>query len=319
MIHDYAVQPEELFSPNGLWQRHTDLGVACGRIITDFPGMNWLEDAKQQLDANDHAIGTRAHRTLDEWRCNLQKKGTLRRRPDFVPASESSDWATTVGRENRSRPFQAIICNDEQLFPGCNNVIRKLDIDLGHERWKVPKNVPVRRVVDSVAAVMRPLAAMSHDLLFVEPYFAKRTDACGAIAKIIAQAQNDTYPLRHVEVHTECKDGQTLTSAKENITDHFPGLLQKYWMKSEKLKVTVKFRSRLHDRCLLTELGGISLSAGFDHAQRKPDQKADLMDEDFWLEQQCEYNAREMYYRKFDRNLQKKLCGVVTDCLEVEF
>ncbi len=319
MIHDYAVQPEELFSPNGLWQRHTDLGVASGRIITDFPGMNWLKDAEQQLAANYHAMGTRSHAKLDEWLCNLQKKGTLRRRPDCMPASGSSNWVTTVGRENRSRPFRAIICNDEKLFPGCNNVIRKLDVDLGHERWKVPRNVPVRRVVDSVAAVMHPLAAMSHDLLFVEPYFAKRTYACGAIAKIIAQAQNNTYPLRYVEVHTECKDPQNMKSAKENIEDHFPGLLQKYRTKKEKWTLTVKFRSNLHDRCLLTELGGISLSAGFDRAEAKPDQKADLMDEDFWLEQQCEYNEREMYYRKLNGNRQRRLCGVVTDSLEIEF
>jgi len=319
MIHDYAVQPEELFSPNGLWQRHADLGVASGRIIADFPNMNWLQDAQTQLDVNYHAMGTRAQRTLDEWLCNLHKKGTLRRRPDFVPPSESSDWVTTVGRENRARPFRAIICNDEQLFPGCNNVIRKLDVDLGHERWKARKNVPVRRVVDSVAAVMHPLAAMSQDLLFVEPYFALRTGACGAIAKIIAQAQNNTYPLRYVEVHTECKDSQTLKSAQNNIEDHFPRLLQIYGVKREKWRLIVKFRSYLHDRCLLTEIGGISLSAGFDHAQKKADQKADLMDEDFWLEQQCEYNESEMYYRKFDSNLQKKLCGVVTDSLDVEF
>ena len=61
------------------------------------------------------------------------------------------------------------------------------------------------------------------------------------------------------------------------------------------------------------------MSAGFDHAQKKPDQKADLMNEDFWLEQQCEYNEREIHDRKFDGNLQKKRCGLVTDRFDVEF
>jgi hypothetical protein len=319
MIYDYAIQPEALVAINGLWQRHADLGVSSGRVIAEVPGESWRESVSKQLDAFDPAIiGTQGYRKLEDWLCNLAKNGTLRRRPQESSATATADWIATVCAENQRLPFRAIVSNNKGLFPGCDNVINKTDIDLAHERWQVPRSVEVRRQINSIAAVMKPLATLSHDLLFVDPFFARRTDAFGAIAKIIAEAQNATFPLRYVEVHTEVKESQTMKCAKQNIRDTFPEMMHHFGVKKEKWKLTVRIRSRLHDRFLMTDLGGISLSAGFDDAVRRPTQIATLLEEQLWLNRQMEYNTRDLEYVK-SKSDRKAICGAVEDELEIEY
>ncbi len=132
------------------------------------------------------------------------------------------------------------------------------------------------KVIGVIASALRPLAEFSQDLLFVEPYFAMKTEAFGAIAKVIVESQNETYPLRNIEVHTELKNGQSMNSGIENIRDYFSILMRQHKMSSQQSKLKVMFRTKLHDRFFLTELGGIKLSAGFDEAKKKPDQEADL-------------------------------------------
>ena len=314
MIYDYAIQPETLFAPNGLWQHHADLGIASGRVIADVAGESWRKNAETHLAAIYHTIGTRGHRKLDEWLCNLAKNGTFRRRPIDTHSPESTDWISAVREANQRRPFSAIVSEHQNHFSDCGNVISKLDIDLAHERWYVPRSVLVRRRVDSIASALCPLAEISQDLLFVEPYFAIRTEAFGAIAKVIVESQNESYPLRNIEVHTELKEGQTMESGIENIRDCFPTLMRQHKMSTQQSRLKVMIRTKLHDRFFLTELGGIKLSAGFDEARKKPDQEADLLTEHQWLHRWREYNTREMDYVESPIRA-ASLCGAV----DVEF
>ena len=316
MIYDYAIQPECLFAQNGLWHHHKDLGIASGRVIAEVAGGNWRETAEKHLAAIYHTIGMRGHRKLDEWLCNLAKSGTFRRRPIDPRTPESSDWISAVREANQRHPFSAIVSENQDQFPECTNVINKLDVDLAHSLWYVPRGVLVKRQVDSIACALRPLAEISQDLLFVEPYFALQTQAFGAIAKVIVESQNESYPLRNVEVHTELKDGQTLSSGVENIRDCFSALMRKHKISSHQPNFKVMFRTKLHDRFFLTELGGIKLSAGFGEA-KKPDQEADLLTEQQWLHRWREYNTREMDYVEAPTS-RASLCGAVDAEFELD-
>jgi hypothetical protein len=316
MLYHYAVDPETLFAKNGLWNHHAAFGIASGRVIADVGGENWRQMAQQHLSAIYHEIGTQGLRKMDEWLCNLAKSGTYRRRHLDVGLPESGDWISTVRTANQRSPFRAIVSNSGERFLNAENVISKAAVDLGDERWNVQRGVTIKRQVQSIASALTPLAQISQDLLFVEPFFAKRTEAFGAIAKIIADAENAVYPLRHVEVHTELKDGQTQASGIQSIRDSFPMLFRKYKNSMNMPRLKVLFRKRLHDRFLLTELGGIKLSAGFDEA-KKPDQDADLLTGQQWLHRWIEYNTREIDYIANDKR-RESLCGTVDFEFEVD-
>ncbi len=281
MIHEYALEPELVATwtdPSICRSFKENFGLGQGRVVSQYPE-HWnhlVRDASR--GNNDLAQNDLAQKRLVELLVHLSEQ--MVRRSDAQWDGKSTSWLENAECEHKRRPFHAILArtNPKSLA----HVLTECEIG-DSALWKVGHGRHVKRNAVEMAEVVAPMLECSSDVIFVDPYFRPgvqkwRRPFKAFLERMVRQRPSE-MPTR-IEVHTSNKFDDDKTDK------FFRGKCDAKLHKCvpEEMKVLVRRLKqkqngeKLHNRYILTDLGGVTFGIGLDEGNEGETDDITLMD-----------------------------------------
>ena len=285
MIHEYALEPELVAT----WGNRHDyryfvekVGLGQPRIVSRYP-KRWARLVWRAFRSENELERARIVELL-------QRLGErmVHRRGYLWDAGRA--WSENVRAEHARVPFHAILARGNP--DGHGQVLVGGELSEATALWGVPRAMTiVRRAVDMAAAVAAMLR-IAEVVVFVDPYFVPGKNpyrqTLRAFLGAAVNARGVDGPLR-VEVHTAANEDETLAAFQAECQARLP----QYVPVGMRLKV---FRlearqpgEQLHNRYILTDVGGVLFGAGLD-------ERLDGATDDLHLMDRAQYEARWQQY-----------------------
>ena len=274
MICEYALEPELVATWHQLeLYRHfierfgfrDEDGSATGRVVARYPS-NWKKrvwatfDAESEQSAEYFAKRRRVEILLEKlWR-------THARRSDSVWEDQCT-WLENAEEENRHRPFHAILALDN---PRDNSqVVRGDDVLPGlppPPLWNVPREIPVQRTSASIATHLKPMLRCATRILFVDPYFrALKPRWQNPLREFLKTICGSSCEVT-LEFHTSVcyKEAPSWGFFRSECEQYLPRLIPRGFTLTVRRWDNRQNGERLHDRYILTDIGGVQFGVGLD-------------------------------------------------------
>lgn len=264
MFHEYAVEPTLLSS----WDRTRffldALGPWKGRFLAKYP-RHWKRMVHRALDCPD----VEKKRIVERLAKLDTRVFSARKSADY--RGECS-WLENATSEHSREPFRAIIALHALRTP---HVIDGTEVDDGHDLWRVETGQLVRRRPEVFAQKLRLLLVASTRLMLIDPYFrADQPDKTGPLIAFCRAAPS----LVAVDVHFS-DEPRGYSACMNDASRVLPGLLPQ--------GVKVKLHcwnerpggARLHNRFLLTEIGGVQFGDGIETGTAGQEDRVSILDE----------------------------------------
>lgn len=264
MLHEYAVDPEDLGRLGPMWVLMEQVSVAHGRVIADFP-KSWFRLVYEAMDrANCPDVERLAiEKRMIRLRSALARLGGQR---EF----SGSSWYEAAIRAHAMSKFRAIISErgDETQCVALKPTHATTD----HPLWHVSTGKVIPRTASAIAESVAPLGRISKHFLFVDPYLCGDDNRMRVVLAILKASAADQRPLERVELHVWRNAGNLPTfgsQIKRGLAElKRPISIQVF--KWDQLPAG----DNMHARYFLTERGGIRCDYGF--AVGQPGQTTDV-------------------------------------------
>lgn len=289
MIYEYALEPELVVT----WGDRERCGYfidkfgfdrqgeATGRVISQYPE-DWQERVKETLKETPLTV-------IEKKRIEELLKHITKKQPKVTRFYTSISWDSEKSwlenaeaeQENTSRPFHAILACENPR--GIQNVILGDSIypiepgDRPSPLWHESRSRIICRSADAMATCLEPMLRCATLILFIDPHFRandkKWTDPLKQFLDII---WNGRHYVK-IEYHT------SIDRSASPTWEHFRRECEKYLPRLVPPSCTLTVRcwkkhgdsEKLHNRYILTDIGGVLLGTGFDEDdQDEDDQKA---------------------------------------------
>lgn len=277
MVREFAVEPE-LFASKSVAQRILDeFGVHRGRLIAQYP-KNWLGLAL----ASCRSCSKPAERKYLEDRIIQSRRPKLARRKRKMPNEHSHlVWLASAEKFNDEvERFHAIVATGNPRSH--QDVLVESDLDEDNPRWAVDTGVPVPRRAAEMANLLLPLVRNARDLVIVDPYFAPESrNHQETLWELLGAARVYMENLLRVELHLNYED-----SVRDKQNYDFRDVClekQKYFVPAGTRLSCFRWHERstgeeLHDRYVLTDLGGVQIGAGLGEKKTGATTRMSLLD-----------------------------------------
>ena len=267
MLHEYAVDPELVAT----WvDRRTGryfldkFGLGSPRIISGYPRKHWKKlvwIAGRERRHDDVEL-----KRLQELVKNLSEVMVKRRDAVWNPERE---WLDNALEEHRRASFRAIVARGNPA--GHSAILVADDLERTTPLWNPPRGVTVARKASAIADAVGDMLRAATDIVFVDPYFAPHRrrflevlDAC--FGKCF-EGRAAGPPRIRIFTSSDEKNG-TFKFFKEKCSNHLPRTLPADQEATiRRLQERRPAGEKLHNRYILTELGGVSFGTGLDTEQ----------------------------------------------------
>ena len=265
MIHEYALEPELVASWHDRMRGRffiDKFGFDTGRVVARYP-KNWKRQVWEAFDQTFEGSSgekEKARGRIEE----LIKQFTIPMTKRSGTPDDSPHWLVNAEKEHERKPFHAILAHDN---PRQNaNVMLENDIlDRKTERWDAPGTMTIPRTAEEIANCVAPMLRCATKVLFIDPYFRANEERFRKpLAAFLRIVDTRTSKIT-IEIHTADRDtAPSWEVFQKECQDKLPAVIP------EGLTLTVhrwKEREdgeRLHNRYILTDIGGVSFGTGLD-------------------------------------------------------
>ena len=275
MICEYALEPELVAT----W--HTDLhfshfikhfgfdpddGRATGRVVAQYPS-KWKKRVWDAFYANS---GQSAQDFTKRRRVEilLKQLGKTHVRRSGGVWNNQSTWLENAEQENKRRQFHAILArnnphNNRQVVCG-EDVLPGMDLP---PLWRVPREIPVLRTAASMATHLEPMLRCAMHILFIDPHFRasepKWRNPLKEFLKIICDGSREITLEYHVSGSYDNAPSWDHFRNQE-CNKYLPRLIPRGFRLTVRRWKNRKIGEELHNRYILTDIGGIGIPNGLD-------------------------------------------------------
>lgn len=272
MLREYAIDPKAVTH----WRDRSTQRLILeafrfgnGRVPACLPA-KWTKQALGVWDGADDSEKKRLEVFVEAlWKLKSKRQAT------DAWNGQARSWIENVLLEHQRRPFHAIVSPGAVVQ--CLDVVNT-DVDLGEGKWRVARTIRVPRSGAALAEAVGPILYASPNIIIVDPVFKpeKRfADALGCLLAASAKPKQST--TIQVLMRETPKDPPWC-----NIEREFNGLSKKVpaGVSLELVYVEqAKVSSRLHNRFILSDVGGIMLGDSIDEGDEGEYNDLALMDE----------------------------------------
>jgi hypothetical protein len=266
MIYEYALEPALLNNWKDFRYFTEKFGVPKGRLISRFP-KRWERMVLDSLTRCGEIEKARIVEAL----VGIQKH-ILSRHHEW---NNQFDWLSNAETEHGKRPFHAVVASSN---PRHHEYVLEADgLSETNPLWRLPHLPPVQRIALDMAQRVAPLLCFSHRILFIDPHFRPNEIRWRRPLQAFLQvATNKRRPgdILRVEIHVkdDLETGLFTTYSQRSLPEIIPSgirvrILQ--WREREQ-------GEKLHNRFILTDLGGVSFGVGLDDSDGEDGQTDDI-------------------------------------------
>ena len=294
MLYEYAIEPELVatWSDRKVGRYFADkFGLGSPRIVSRYPKrwkkLVWSawEQLEEQLPTGkteiDHARMTELIEQLSE--------AMVKRTNTIAPTGRS--WLNDTTEEHRRVPFHAILARRNPV--GHPATLAADDLDERTPLWTTPRGLTIPRKAAAVADAVGNMLRIATDVAFVDPYFAPHHQR---FRNVLEACLRVCFTMRaggppRIRIFSSDKNGAAQSFFDGECRKRLPGVIP------ADQKITIRRLKerpggdRLHNRYILTELGGVSFGVGLDEAEA-----ADGATDDLHLLDRDQYEKRWRQY-----------------------
>ncbi len=295
MIYEYALDPalvvDWVISELAVYARQ--FGLDQRRLVSDFP-KNWEGHVYGELyNRFDDTSVEFQNAQLDlPYYMQCLTEGMVKRDTELL----SGDWINAVIAEHAIRPFYGIFCSKNDSVCLSKEMFTENDInDIKKQNihWWLPTIKPTRKSAIEIADFLRPLLQASSKIYIVDPYFdfdPNRPRFESTLSEIINQAiklpravcciplitiitgverNNRNHQLTDQEAENFAKN------IEERAKRHLPKELKNLDIKINLVVLkNMPKNDPLHNRYILTDIGGVIIPFGTDDYDRELEHNA---------------------------------------------
>lgn len=262
MIYEYAVDPSLFTSEDKACFILESFGRDHGRLVSELKKDHWVSLVRDAIRTSGNK--TIAKHTLKEALKILTKNNrALYCRQQQV---EKGDWLTMTREAHGAWPYRGIFLEE---YDGGELQYLVRDIHLGgKENWQAPTSQTIERETSSMVAAVSALLENAREVILVDRNFrlenqhgspvGKYKNVLLGIARFLANKQYGPKVGKLVyHVGDEYYDAA-------NIQAHFNSYLSADLPLGFRLEFAIWPKNDLHDRFILTDIGGIDCGIGLD-------------------------------------------------------
>ena len=256
MIAEYALEPEMVAAWGDRFNHRffiREFGLGSGRLVSRYP-KKWAKKVWRSFAGGSPMERKR----LEELLVRLQE--TMIKRKDFV-WDDTATWLENVVQEHARYPFKAIMAKNNSAGRTeilCEDALAELPCP----GWDRPHGMTVNRKAPDMAAAVKQALACCRWVKFIDPYFSKCKHGHKKSLKAffsILKRERPVGPPEKVEIHTSW-GGTTADYLNGFYKEIVPlGMTATIFQWQERPS-----GQRLHNRYILTDLGGVSFLHGLD-------------------------------------------------------
>lgn len=293
MIYEFALEPELVATWGKLSEYRyffDKFGLGQPRIVSQYPKLkNWRRQILlQAAGANDMEL-QRITALI-----NIFSERMISREVSSFDGNRS--WLENAEEEDERYPFHAIL----SLSNPRNHRAVLIGPDLSlHEnpKWRLKNEEIVPRRAEAMARCVAAMLRNCSEVLFVDPHFGPEESRYRrpfeSFLKCLLTNRAGSSP-RRIELHTSSKsDGGFFKSECERklpkCVPEGVSVLLKRWKQNES-------GQRLHNRYILTDIGGVRFGTGLDENRSDPDgdsDEASLINRETYLKRWAQYASEE--------------------------
>lgn len=266
MIYEYAVDPSTFVSKDKMLFILESFGRDKGRLISEVKKEHWVRfvrEACRKIYKNKPIARARLKEAL---KILVKDQKALYNRQVQV---QGNDWLSITKRAHSDWPYRGILVEnpdeDRDYF-----LVR--DIHLASKpEWNVPTSITVERKAETIVDAFRPMLEIAREVILVDRNF-RTEDQHGNTVKrflnvlqgILKFVANKPYGpwigkiTYHIgDQYYDENNLQDLQAKLRNFfKDSFPAGI--------KLEFAIWPKYELHDRFILTDIGGVDCGIGLD-------------------------------------------------------
>ena len=275
MLYEYAIEPELVatWGDRRAGRYFADkFGLGSPRIVSRYP-KRWKKlvwNAWERLETGNNEIDHARMTELIE-----QLSEAMVRRTNAV-GNPDETWLNNTTEEHQRVPFHAILARRNST--GHAGILAADDLDERTPLWTAPRGVTISRNAAAIAGAVGNMLRIATDITFIDPYFAPHHPRFRNVLEACLKAclhERVGDPPR-IRILSSDRNGADQTFFQSECRRHLPGVIP------ADQKVTIRRLKeqpegeRLHNRYILTELGGVSFGVGLDEAEAATDATDDL-------------------------------------------
>lgn len=255
MIYEFAISPSLCTDYQNLRLFLETFGGENGRLFSDIPRRQWERLARREIKQSEN--GQIEKKRLVAGIERLIRKAIYRR--NKTPEINSGIWLDHAIAAHEDRPFKAILTNCYEGEEACILINDHRLIE--HTLWQSPLDRIIPRSANEMVASIVPMLDCSRELILIDrnfhPEYFRWKPFIVELSKYLSK-RSFTPSINKIDFHI----GDKLSS------DHLTTLWNKNIIKE--IPEGIKFNffiwpwEQLHDRYVLTDIGGIEFGIGLD-------------------------------------------------------
>jgi hypothetical protein len=279
MLFEFGVEPNLITTWKDFRYFVEGFGVPNGRLISRFP-LRWK---RMVYDAIPRATGDVERKKIEEGLVGIDNK-LMKSGRAYEPAQ---DWLSNAEGSHAITPFRAVLSTTNprnQAF-----ILQGDNVKDSNPLWKVPTRDVVNRDANHMASKVAQLLRLSNRVVFIDPHFDSRELRFRRplLAFVEAAKRSDgSYPTT-----IELRSGTPGTPmwfeglCRANLPNWIPVGID--------IAITILEEQaggeKLHNRYILTDIGGVKFGIGLDEGDPGQTDDIDLLDENQYQQRWQQY------------------------------
>lgn len=263
LFREYAIEPDVVVA----WAKQRPLrvfldgiGLGSSRIVAAIPSKRaWRERVRAAI----RELGDNDRKRAEEIIARLADKMSSR----CTEGMDCPDWPEFAGQEHSRHPFDAVVVQQPEVrgsgFVPCDPA--RLE---EAEEWDVKAQLSVLRGGPEIAGLMAPILRGARRIIIVDPHMGPSSTFVRPLSRIMQASLvgRCALPPEALELHAGGgkKDSISAERFRNGMGDLLPSIVPRGW--TVRVKRWKDIGGDLHNRFVLTELGGVMLGAGLGEA-----------------------------------------------------
>jgi hypothetical protein len=255
MVYEFAISPSLCKNYKDLQFFLQTFGRGEGRLFSDIPRKKWLRLARQEIKASEN--GQVMKKRLVAAVERLSRKALYKR--NYLPDAGQRPWLDHAIAAHRDRPFKAILI---ECYTGHEACIISCEQDfIDDSRWTIPQDSAVKRTAPEMIQAIRPMLDCAGEVVLIDRNFDPGKFRWRQFLMGLTDVLSGrTFSPSIGKIDFHFGDGISIDHLQFLCSNQISGNLPD----GMKINFFIWPRDQLHDRYVLTDVGGVRFGIGLD-------------------------------------------------------
>lgn len=285
MIYEYAIDPQLILN----WAQSTRdyrefihaFGIGQPRVLGGFPKFkNWKRLVLRSIPSTfSETASSRAIELVSAIGDSMVQR-------NMNEYDGTKDWDNNIKAETSKAAFDRIFVLSKSNS-SIESAFEQKDIyNNPGQHWEFPLQVLVNRTADDMANAVANMLRLANHIIFIDPHIKISPDKLRPITAYIEKSLKDRVsnnkPLVEIMCDINSNRSPTANALFRGISDYIGENIDKIELSIKQLE-ELPSGEKLHNRYILTDIGGVSFGVGLDEQDEAHTDEVTLLSKEAYM------------------------------------